>query len=627
MHFQRRAPGLTARGVKPLLSQVNGKKVERAPERKPEPIETPEDIYAAPLSSSCDESSDTMSAAGDRSPKRDASPEAEARRGRSAGASQDWNHSGFDSDSDDGPAARGDIKRTKFHGDRGRTTAGGGRDESRQGPLRSRDANLKSKSAASRKRDHADLSDDADVLAERSAKRRASSPREQGTGGRHLEDVFHQTKVKASQRKYGERGTKKETGLGTKSTTPGASPDAAPSSSRNGTRRKTSYRAPDALPMSPSGEDSERIPKRRSSRFKEPDSLPTSPDHKPVSKTGYKKCVPLPLDAFPKRPTYKKPELLPGKSVPAPRQNDLSVPYVPPQGKPAIRLSGRRKKAKKAEALQEPKVFVAGSTFRLPASLPGMGLDDSHEGPYEATSPGTLSLASDDDDDNDEEDQEEDSHVRPTRATSAKCPMCDLAVDEELLRAFAKGRPLSINQQIKFCRLHNAKTARATWLEKGYPDIDWEALPSRFAAHDGALQRIVHGDASHYRSVLADKVSDGRERTLRTTERSLAPGYYGPRGLRVMSEHLISRFASALRRRAVEDELVAARGSAVFVSTVLVPELASRLIMEDLAVGADEARAVLEESVLIGDLLHEEIGDVVVDMGEADDDSDDNVFT
>ncbi|KAM0565068.1 hypothetical protein ACHAP9_008768 [Verticillium nonalfalfae] len=547
MHFQRRAPGLTARGVKPLLSQVNGKKVERAPERKPEPIETPEDIYAAPLSSSCDESSDTMSAAGDRSPKRDASPEAEARRGRSAGASQDWNHSGFDSDSDDGPAARGDIKRTKFHGDRGRTTAGGGRDESRQGPLRSRDANLKSKSAASRKRDHADLSDDADVLAERSAKRRASSPREQGTGGRHLEDVFHQTKVKAN--------------------------------------------------------------------------------HKPVSKTGYKKCVPLPLDAFPKRPTYKKPELLPGKSVPAPRQNDLSVPYVPPQGKPAIRLSGRRKKAKKAEALQEPKVFVAGSTFRLPASLPGMGLDDSHEGPYEATSPGTLSLASDDDDDNDEEDQEEDSHVRPTRATSAKCPMCDLAVDEELLRAFAKGRPLSINQQIKFCRLHNAKTARATWLEKGYPDIDWEALPSRFAAHDGALQRIVHGDASHYRSVLADKVSDGRERTLRTTERSLAPGYYGPRGLRVMSEHLISRFASALRRRAVEDELVAARGSAVFVSTVLVPELASRLIMEDLAVGADEARAVLEESVLIGDLLHEEIGDVVVDMGEADDDSDDNVFT
>ncbi|KAG7103572.1 hypothetical protein HYQ45_010327 [Verticillium longisporum] len=575
-----------------------------------------------------------MSAGGDRSPKRNASPQAEARQGRSAGASQDWNHSGFDSDSDDGPAARGDIKATKFHGDRGRTTAatshttaGGGRDGSGQGPLRSRDANLKSKSAASRKRDHADMSDDADVLAERSAKRRASSPREQGTGGGHLEDVFHQTKVKASQRKYGERGTKKETGLGARSTTPEASLDAAPSSSPNESRRKASYRAPDALPMSPSGEDSEIVPKKRSSRFKEPDSLPTSPDHKPVVKNGYKKRAPLPQDTSPKRPTYKKPELLPGKSVPAPRQNDLSVPYVPPQGKPAIRISGRRKKAKKAVALPEPKVFVAGSTFRLPASLPGMGLDDLLEGPYEAMSPGTLSLASDDNDDNEEEDQEDDSNARPTRATSDKCPMCGLPVDEELLRTFCKGRPLSINQQIKFCRLHNAKTARATWLEKGYPDIDWEALPSRFAAHDRALKRIVHGDASHYRSILADKVSDGRERTLRKTERSLAPGYYGPRGLRVMSEHLISRFASALRRRAVEDELVAARGSAVFVSTVLVPELASRLIMEDLAVGADEARAVLEESIAIGDLLHEEIGDVVVDVGEADDDSDDNVFT
>ncbi|EGY15287.1 uncharacterized protein VDAG_06141 [Verticillium dahliae VdLs.17] len=113
----------------------------------------------------------------------------------------------------------------------------------------------------------------------------------------------------------------------------------------------------------------------------------------------------------------------------------------------------RRKKAKRAEDLPEPKVLVAGSTFRLPASLPGMGLEDLLGGPYEAASPGTLSQASEDEDANEEEDEEEDSNARPTRATPTKCPMCDLAVDEDLLRTFSKGRPLSISQQINLLAL------------------------------------------------------------------------------------------------------------------------------------------------------------------------------
>ncbi|KAM0278032.1 hypothetical protein ACHAQH_005401 [Verticillium albo-atrum] len=616
MSFPRRAPGLTAKGVKPLLSQVNGKKVARGPERKLKPVKTPEDIFAAPLSSSDDEDSDTMSAT-DPSPRRRGSFSDEETKPRNAGTSRDWNRRESDSESDDVPV-RGEIKATKFHGDKGRTTGRtshntGSKQESGPRPLRSRDANLKTKFSASRKRDHAEAAADSDALGEPSAKRRASSPGEKGAGGEHLEDVFHQTKVKASQRKYGDTETRKMTYRGRRSPTPDSSLNTAQSSSPMESRRKA-FKDPGILPPSPEG--SERHSKR-GSKFKTSDTLPPSPVRKP-RRSDFKTSEPLPEEMSPKRPRFKKPDLLPTKSGFTRRKDDLSVPYVPPQGKPAMRVPGRRKKMKKLETPPEPKTFVAGNTFKLPASLPGMGLDDFLDRPCDSGSPGTLSLASDD--------ESEDSDAIPVRTIPDTCPMCELPVDKELLRTFSKGRPLGINQQIKFCRLHNSKSAEATWLERGYPEIDWDALPSRFSPHYKSLKRIMNGEGSHYKSILADKVSEGRERTLRKTERSLAPGYYGPRGLRIMSEHLISRFASALRRRAVEDELVAARGSAVFVSTVLVPELASQLIMEDMSVGIDEARTILEESVPIGDLLHEEIGDIVVDDVEGHGDAGDDVF-
>ncbi|KAM0332113.1 hypothetical protein ACHAQA_002385 [Verticillium albo-atrum] len=475
---------------------------------------------------------------------------------------------------------------------------------------------MKTKSSTSLKRDHSDGTDDDDARGEPSAKRRASSSRQKLAGGDHLEDDFHQTKVKASQKKYGDRSSKRMIGQSTRSITPDSSLNSPQNSFQSGSGKKA-FKAPEMLPPSPSHGSG---PSRTSSKFKQADSLPPNPERK-VRKHGFRACGPLPEEDSPKRAKFRKPEQLPAKTSRPLRKDDLSVPYVPPQGKPAMRAPGRRKKLRRVESPEKPKSFVAGSTFKLPASLPGMGLDDFLDGPCVSTSQETLSLASDDDDNDDA-----DSELRPIKAVPNTCPMCDLPVDKELLRTFSKGRTLGISQQIRFCRLHNTKSAEDTWLKKGYPEINWDTLPGRFSPHHRSLKRIINGESSHYKSLLADKVSEGKERTLRKTERSLAPGYYGPRGLRIMSEHLISRFASTLRKRAVEDDIVAARGSAVFVSTVLVPELASQLIMEDMGVSVDEARTILEESIPIGDLLHEEIGDVVVDDVEGHDDATDDVF-
>ena len=61
-----------------------------------------------------------------------------------------------------------------------------------------------------------------------------------------------------------------------------------------------------------------------------------------------------------------------------------------------------------------------------------------------------------------------------------------------------------------------------------------------------------------------------------------------------------------LKRRAVEDEVIAGRGSATFIQTVLVAELGTMLIREDLGVNDQAARAVMEESKGLGDILHPE---------------------
>jgi len=198
--------------------------------------------------------------------------------------------------------------------------------------------------------------------------------------------------------------------------------------------------------------------------------------------------------------------------------------------------------------------------------------------------------------------------------TQATCPFCYQTVDGDMLRRFSKGKTLSIRQQMKFCDFHKKDSAEGVWKDKGYPSIDWDHLDSRLERYQRPIRRIIEGGKSHFKSILAEKLATGQERTLKQTERSLAPGYYGNRGLRVMSEFVIRHFNETLRARAVDDPVISGRGTTVFVSTVLVPELATRLIMEDMLVEMEEAIEILAESVDMGDLLHEDVADIMRDV-------------
>ena len=60
---------------------------------------------------------------------------------------------------------------------------------------------------------------------------------------------------------------------------------------------------------------------------------------------------------------------------------------------------------------------------------------------------------------------------------------------------------------------------------------------------------------------------------------------------------------------AASDRIIASCGTAGYIQTVLVPELAALLIQDDLKIDESEARKVLEESGEIGDLLNDDVND------------------
>ena len=208
--------------------------------------------------------------------------------------------------------------------------------------------------------------------------------------------------------------------------------------------------------------------------------------------------------------------------------------------------------------------------------------------------------------------------VSPSAVPSrqAKCPMCGAAVEARFLKNYNDGKRMNVRTEAKFCRAHKKKSAKEEWVTNGYPTIDWSVLDARIAEHHAFLQSLLDGASSYSRDVLEEEIKSGKDRTLAQaimkSDVTLTPGYYGTRGLRAMSENVMYEFSPQLRKIAVTDRLVSARGVTGYVQMVLVPELAVRLIAEDMSVGVDEARRIMKESVGFGDLLNEEIEDVVV---------------
>ncbi|KAJ5654431.1 hypothetical protein N7490_001434 [Penicillium lividum] len=201
----------------------------------------------------------------------------------------------------------------------------------------------------------------------------------------------------------------------------------------------------------------------------------------------------------------------------------------------------------------------------------------------------------------------------PSPPRKALCPMCkDEAQPKQRLR-----------EQQQFCTSHKREAATKEWEVQGYPEINWDIFEERLVGYFSNLERLLDlSGQSYYRNILDSAYKAGK--SLRLTIdgdgiETISCGYYGTKGSQKMLFAVMERFAVRLRRLANEDSLVAKVGIAGYAQSVLVPELATLLIKEDMGVDTSVAREIMRDSIEIGLRLNPQADDIVhvdEDIGE-----------
>ncbi|MCJ1477525.1 hypothetical protein MMC13_006197 [Lambiella insularis] len=204
------------------------------------------------------------------------------------------------------------------------------------------------------------------------------------------------------------------------------------------------------------------------------------------------------------------------------------------------------------------------------------------------------------------------------QSTLTLCPFCQDPISASALLAFTAERKtshrLTVRQQAHFCRIHKTESARETWKIRGYPNINWSAIPARIERHhDFIISLMQDMRPSFYRTLLMQKVASGKSRTAVQAlmddgvDVAAEMGYYGSKGASIMMEHIVSKYSKEIRQLAGADKVVAAAGEVSgFAQSVLVPELVCRFVMEDMnLITEEEGRRVCAESADLGFFLCE----------------------
>ncbi|KAL2368948.1 hypothetical protein BDBG_04216 [Blastomyces gilchristii SLH14081] len=80
--------------------------------------------------------------------------------------------------------------------------------------------------------------------------------------------------------------------------------------------------------------------------------------------------------------------------------------------------------------------------------------------------------------------------------------------------------------------------------------------------------------------------------------------YYGPKAADILGEEIAYLFTSDLREAAIQKSLVQKCGIAMYILKMLVPEVLTKFVAEDMMIDDDKTRSILEQSNRIGECLN-----------------------
>lgn len=205
------------------------------------------------------------------------------------------------------------------------------------------------------------------------------------------------------------------------------------------------------------------------------------------------------------------------------------------------------------------------------------------------------------------------------------CPFCYKVLPD----SFTESPPTASRARVAFCQRHeNAEILEMGKLKQYPSSFDTKHLRSRIQRLFPEIRQVIKSPTeSEFLALQRTKTSRKNVAApmiqMKLMEDS-QPGYYGPQGAELISQMMMEKFGDTIRRR---DKLFSALkfcgGVTGYVSTVLVPEVGVRLIMEDMHADWEKAKEIRKESVEYGAVSNASV-EISDDEDEDEDDSDMN---
>ncbi|PGH04310.1 hypothetical protein AJ80_08533 [Polytolypa hystricis UAMH7299] len=200
-----------------------------------------------------------------------------------------------------------------------------------------------------------------------------------------------------------------------------------------------------------------------------------------------------------------------------------------------------------------------------------------------------------------------------------RCPICLKTVSGDLFQQYARGRSyMTCKEERKLCKAHRVKEAQEEWVRCGYPLINWDHLRKRLHNHRSLLRLIIESSSQFFFEKSLEfniqeiqktrKDNQGKGGAPRLSDyRTHSYGFYGPKAYHVLGDEIACLAADDLRSAAATKPLIRSCGGvADYIAQVLVPEIITLFVVEDMAVTDVQARTILEDSRELGEILNEE---------------------
>jgi hypothetical protein len=219
------------------------------------------------------------------------------------------------------------------------------------------------------------------------------------------------------------------------------------------------------------------------------------------------------------------------------------------------------------------------------------------------------------------------SKITPNSSTGRKCPFCR----KVLSSTFVEEPPTAPRARYGYCKRHEDTTSLEAGRSKGYPEsFDFKFIHSRVLTvlKNIQIQKLIKGEQkSEILKTLQTSTSNRNAATPMAMFQVFdltQPGYYGPRGVELITRLVMEKFADEIRKsKKLQESLRFCGGVMGYVSSVIVPEVGIRLIMEDKDIDWEKARQIMKESVAYGSVINPAVADEIDEEDVDEEDEED----